>query len=126
MGRSERRNTASDPNGTLPDLVWSSKTYIPAEFPANFSKPQIVRILPGDSEGWEGSFPIPAKRVDLGPDLETSKPFLIYSHRRRTKVFAEHVAWDKSKRSFQANGPLLEIPKDYIGRKFTYFLFSYN
>ena len=116
MGRSDRRAGNSDPNGTLPELTWSAKTFTPAEFPACFSKPQVVRILPGDSEGWEGSFPVPAKKVNLGPELDTSKPFLIYSHRRRTKVFAEHVAWDKSKKSYQPNGPLLEIPKDYVGK----------
>ncbi len=114
MGGADRfgRSSLAD---RLPTLQWSPKTYLPADFPETFAKPQVVRLLPGDSEGWEGAFDVPAKRVDLGPELDTLKPMLVYSHRRRTKVFAEHVSWDKAKKSYQPHGPLLEVPKDYIG-----------
>ena len=70
MGGSDRVNGPSNLSGTLPQLEWSSKSYTPAEFPGCFGKPQVVRILPGDSEGWEGSFLVPAKKVNLGPELE--------------------------------------------------------
>ena len=107
-------------NGRLPELKWSAKSYTPAEFPGCFSRPQVVRILPGEDEETENNPAESTRPVDLGPQLDTSKPFLIYSHRRRTKVFAEHVVWDKSKKSYRPNGPLLEVPKDYIG-KYTFF-----
>lgn len=49
--------------------------------------------------------------------LDTSKPLLVYSKRRRSKLCAESVLWNKKKAKYLPvpHGQQLEIPKDYAG-----------
>ena len=53
--------------------------------------------------------------TDLGPGVDTSAPFLLYSRRRRTKVYAECMGLEPGKNTMEPYGPILEIPKDYTG-----------
>ncbi len=86
-----------------------------ADFPSKFNKPQVVRLLQEDQSPTKDKSIDPSNAVELGPELDTTAPFLVYSHRRRTKVFAEHVIWHESKKAYQPSGEILEVPKDYIG-----------
>ena len=54
---------------------------------------------------------------DLGPGVDTKAPFLVYSRRRRSKIYAECLRVEKEKKEMvtAAYGPVYEIPKDYTG-----------
>lgn len=51
--------------------------------------------------------------TDLGPDVDSTSSFLVYSNRRRTKAYGQCVRMVNKKMT--QCGPMLEIPKDYTG-----------
>lgn len=84
----------------LADTQWSSSTVQLQEL-RDEKLPMVVRLAdPG---------------TDLGPEVDSSAPFLLYSRRRRTKVYAECLGVEEGKKTIQAYGPIYEIPKDYTG-----------
>ena len=51
----------------------------------------------------------------MGPLVNLENPLLVYSKRRRTKVYAECLQWNARRTRFEPHGDVLEIPKDYSG-----------
>ena len=99
MAPSKPQQTAAMENYT-----WSDSRKRPAEYLKDFKGPEMIKMtFDGDA-------------LDLGPTVDTQKPFLLYSHRRRTKVYADMVHWDDRAKKYNKTGPSVEIPKDYIGK----------
>jgi len=86
----------------LPDIVWEEKPRSPKDFiQPSFQGPEVVRLERGG-----GGY------VSFGPLIDPTRPFLIFSHRRRTKAYAEPVFDDGIQ---PKTSHCFEIPKDYIG-----------
>ena len=97
------KKTAAD---DLPKCDWAEKGVSLWEFVKGEAAPvlpQVAKLVRGQAG------------LDLGPLIEWDSPFMIYSHRRRTKVFAENVHWNATKKTYIRDGPVMEIPKDYPG-----------
>ncbi|KAK2159836.1 hypothetical protein LSH36_145g05043 [Paralvinella palmiformis] len=80
---------------------WIQEKKTPLEFLSDFHLAQPIRISHGSD-------------LDLSP-ADTLHPFLAFSRRRRTKVYAENLAWNEILKKYKQKGPILEIPKDYPG-----------
>ena len=83
------------------EAQWKEEKQTPSEFLANFRLAQPIRISHGAD-------------LDISP-ADSLHPFLAFSRRRRTKVYAENLAWNEILRKYKQKGPILEIPKDYPG-----------
>lgn len=90
------------------NMNWDTTSYTQTEFAANHSLPCLVRLV---SERGEA-----APESCLGNLVDVSKNFLAYSHRRRTKAYAQHMVWDPDSNSYSPDGLLIEVPKDYPGK----------
>ena len=85
---------------------WSEGSKPPLEYLKEFKKPEMVKMA------FEGD------QLDIGELVDTTKPFLLYSHRRRTKVYADMEHLDATTTTYVKDGPTVEIPKDYLGKIF--------
>ena len=88
-------------------LEWSEPLLTLADLEGQREPPMVIRLKEDGST------------VDFRGKLDTSKPLLVYSKRRRTTLTAECLHWNKKNGKFAAVGPLLELPKDYAGRGLT-------
>lgn len=85
------------------DLTWDKTTVSLLDIIKNASRPEIVRFK--DPVG-----------VNLGPEVDTSQPLLLYSHRKRSKVCCKQLKWDSLDSEYVSDGTLIEIPKDFPGQ----------
>ncbi len=72
-------------------------------FIESFLSPEVVRLVRGESDN-----------LELTP-APLDQPFLAFSRRRRTRMYAECWCWDDKQKKYIAKPPVLEIPKDYVG-----------
>jgi hypothetical protein len=86
----------------LSETQWSEEKQTVYDFMSEFTSAQPIRVVPQGGD------------VDLSP-ADVLYPFLAFSRRRRTKVYAENLVWDECEKQYVRKGPLLEIPKDYLG-----------
>ena len=86
----------------LADTQWDAEKQTVYDFMSGFTSAQPIRVIAKGSD------------VDLSP-ADVLHPFLAFSRRRRTKVYAENLVWDEKDKAYVRRGPLLEIPKDYLG-----------
>ena len=77
-------------------------TSLTAEEIKEYTFPQYVKIEDGSA-------------VDLGPLVDKEDTLIIHAYRKRTKVLADNLKWDSSKKDYVQFGPKVEIPKDYPG-----------
>ena len=89
-----------------PEPKWTQESWPLTEVCQDFNSPLLVKL---DERDVAPSF---------GDEVEMDAPFVVYSKRRRTKVYAENLAWDGERKQYVPSGPVLEIPKDYTGQCF--------
>ena len=104
--------TTNDLWGDLPPLQWEDTPTDLAHFAEDFQSPHFVRLEPRVCPEEHADNPV----FSLGPLVDVSVPFLAFSRRRRTRVYAENLIWDNKKSLYVPNGHVIEIPKDYMGR----------
>ena len=98
--------------GDLPEFVWEESPSTLSDFAENFESPHLVRL-----EDSQSSSAAAAPAFTLGELVDVNRPFLAFSRRRRTRVYAENLEWDAKKRIYVPKGHVLEIPKDYMGEE---------
>ena len=89
----------------LPDCAWAEDAVTLYEFIKHKDAPvlpKVARFTCGE-------------RIATGSLVDWEQPFLVYSHRRRTKIYAENLTWKNDSKSFVTQGYPLEIAKDYPG-----------
>ena len=96
------RRTIPGLKPTLPHIDWEDEGFSPKDYLEQFDGPEFVTLKNADGSP-----------VSFGPLVDPSKPFIAFSHRRRTKAYAETVFPGEVQNS---NCPTFEIPKDYVGR----------
>lgn len=93
--------------GDIPAIQWESTQSSLFDFVDNFKNPHMVKLELNEA----------AKDLHFGEAVNLNQPCLAFSHRRRTRIYAENLAWNYNKKMYAPKGEILGIPKDYMGEK---------